>query len=65
MNTSSNALARILSLLAEHHDVQQKLREEIVHARDDSSGNFRDLSYEEVMELPYIMDAICRETLRR
>lgn len=64
MDTTSNALARILSLLAEHQDVQQKLREEIVHARDDGSGRLRDLTYDEVMELPY-MDAICRETLRR
>ncbi|EIW60950.1 cytochrome P450 [Trametes versicolor FP-101664 SS1] len=64
MDTTSNALARILSLLAEHQDVQQKLREEIVHARDGGSGRLRDLTYDEVMDLPY-MDAICRETLRR
>ncbi|KAI0628830.1 cytochrome P450 [Trametes polyzona] len=64
MDTTSNALARILSLLAEHQDVQEKLRAELVQARDDGTGKLRDLDYDEVMELPYL-DAICRETLRR
>ncbi|KAH9857460.1 cytochrome P450 [Lenzites betulinus] len=64
MDTTSNALARILSLLSEHQDVQQKLREEIIAARDDGTGKLRDLEYDEVMELPFL-DAVCRETLRR
>ncbi|KAI0648492.1 cytochrome P450 [Trametes meyenii] len=64
MDTTSNALARILHLLSEHQDVQQKLREEIIQARDDGTGKLRDLEYDEVMELPY-MDAVCRESLRR
>ncbi|KAI0648480.1 cytochrome P450 [Trametes meyenii] len=63
MDTTSNALARILQLLALHPDIQQKLREELTHARDDGTGKLRDLDYDEVMELPYL-DAICRETLR-
>ena len=63
MDTTSNALARILSLLAEHPDVQEKLREELIQARDDGTGKLRDLTYDEVMELPYL-DAVCRETLR-
>ncbi|KAI9069463.1 cytochrome P450 [Trametes sanguinea] len=64
MDTTSNALARILHQLALHPEVQQKLREEIVRARDDGTGELRDLEYDEVMELPYL-DAVCRETLRR
>ncbi|KAI0628829.1 cytochrome P450 [Trametes polyzona] len=64
MDTTSNALARILSLLAEHQDVQDKLREELVQARDDGTGHLRDLNYDEVMGLPYL-DAVCRESLRR
>ncbi|KAI0333103.1 cytochrome P450 [Cubamyces sp. BRFM 1775] len=64
MDTTSNTLSRILHQLATHRDVQEKLREELIHARDDGAGNFRDLGYEEVMDLPYL-DAVCRETLRR
>ncbi|KAI0648491.1 cytochrome P450 [Trametes meyenii] len=64
MDTTSNALARTLHLLALHPEVQQKLREEITRARDDGTGTLRDLEYDEVMELPYL-EAVCRETLRR
>ena len=59
MDTTSNALARVLHLLATHQDVQSKLRQEIVDAR--SRGNL--LEYDELVALPYL-DAICRETLR-
>ncbi|KAI0657158.1 cytochrome P450 [Cubamyces menziesii] len=64
MDTTSNALSRVLHLLAMHPHEQQKLREELIAARDDGTGNLRDLDYDEVMELPYL-DAVCRETLRR
>ncbi|KAH9857497.1 cytochrome P450 [Lenzites betulinus] len=64
MDTTSNALSRIFHLLSEHPDVQQNLRDEITRARDDGTGKLRDLTYDEVMELPYL-DAVCRETLRR
>ena len=64
MDTTSNALARILHQLALHPEVQEKLRQELVRARDDGAGSLRDLDYDEVMELPYL-DAVCRETLRR
>ncbi|KAI0781533.1 cytochrome P450 [Trametes elegans] len=64
MDTTSNALARILHLLTLHPAVQDKVREEIVRARDDGTGTLKDLDYDEVMELPYL-DAVCRETLRR
>ncbi|KAI0657156.1 cytochrome P450 [Cubamyces menziesii] len=64
MDTTSNALSRILHELAMHPDIQEKLREELVQVRDDGTGSLRDLEYDEVMELPYL-DAVCRETLRR
>ncbi|KAI0373129.1 cytochrome P450 [Pilatotrama ljubarskyi] len=64
MDTTSNALSRILHQLSLHPEVQEKLREELVRARDDGTGKLRDLDYDEVMELPYL-DAVCRETLRR
>ena len=64
MDTTSNTLSRILHQLATHPEVQEKLREELIQARDDGTGGFRDLDYDEVMELPYL-DAVCRETLRR
>ncbi|RPD65200.1 cytochrome P450 [Lentinus tigrinus ALCF2SS1-7] len=59
-DTTSSAVARILFLVAEHQDVQEKLRREIVQARNDSQG---DLTFDELFELPYL-DAVCRETLR-
>ncbi|EMD31882.1 hypothetical protein CERSUDRAFT_88470 [Gelatoporia subvermispora B] len=58
MDTTSNALARVLHLLAEHPDIQRKLRQELIEA---SQG--ADMSYDDLVRLPYL-DAICRETLR-
>lgn len=58
MDTTSNALARTLQLLAQNPDVQEKLRSEIIEARDG-----QDLPYDRLVELPFL-DAICRETLR-
>ena len=60
MDTTSNALSRILHLLSEHPDVQQKLRAEVVEA---TNGGTVDLDYDDLMKLPYL-DAVCRETLR-
>ena len=59
MDTTSNALARIIHLLSIHQDVQSKLRKEIV----DAKSCHGDLGYDELVALPYL-DAICRETLR-
>lgn len=58
-DTTSGALSRILSLLSQHPDVQEKLRTEIINARGDRDA----IPYDELSELPYL-DAICRETLR-
>lgn len=59
MDTTSGALARILQLLADHPDVQTKLRAEILEAQ----GDGEDISYDQLVELPYL-EAVCRETLR-
>ena len=59
MDTTSNALARTLFLLAHNQDVQEKLRREVTEAR----VKYGDLSYDELVALPYL-DAVCRETLR-
>ena len=61
MDTTSSALAHALHLLAEHPDVQARLRKEIFEARDAAGGS--PLSYDRLTELPYL-EAVCRETLR-
>lgn len=61
MDTTSNALSRVFHLMAEHPDVQQRLRHEIAEARDQNGG--KDLPYDTLVHLPYL-DAVCRETLR-
>ncbi|RPD61500.1 cytochrome P450 [Lentinus tigrinus ALCF2SS1-6] len=58
MDTTSNALAITFQLLADHPDVQAKLREEILQA---TKGE--DIDYDTLVSLPYL-DAVCRETLR-
>jgi len=60
-DTTSGALARTLHLLAQHKDVQTKVRHEIRQARKESGGE--DIPYDTLVSLPYL-DAICRETLR-
>ena len=60
MDTTSNALSRILHLLAQHPDVQEKVRAEVIEAQ---GGDRSDINYEDLIKLSYL-DAICRETLR-
>ena len=59
MDTTSNGIVMTLSMLAQHPEAQQKLREEILEATADGE----DLSYDTLVALPYL-DAVCRETLR-
>ncbi|KAI0833271.1 cytochrome P450 [Trametes gibbosa] len=58
MDTTSNALCLILTHLAEHPDIQQELREEILN-----SGADKGLEFDTLMNLP-LLEAVCRETLR-
>ena len=60
MDTTSNALSRILYLLSEHPDVQERLRVEVTNAYASHGG---DMDYETLNALPYL-DAVCRESLR-
>ena len=57
-DTTSSAMARTLLCLAEHPDIQQRLRAEIIDAFHD-----RELDYDRMMALPYL-HAIFQETLR-
>ncbi|GJE97651.1 cytochrome P450 [Phanerochaete sordida] len=59
-DTTSSALARIFTILAERQDVQDKLRAEIFEA---AGGGTEDIPYDQLVELPYL-DAIIRETMR-
>lgn len=58
MDTTSNALSRILHVLAQNPTAQDKLRAEITEA---CGGE--DLPYDDLVKLPYL-EAVCRETLR-
>ena len=62
MDTTANSLARVLQILAERPDVQDKLRQEILEAVE-REGDGDMLDFDTVMELPYL-EAVCRETLR-
>ena len=57
VDTTANAVARILDVLSRNPDAQETLRREIQAARADN------LSYDDLNTLPYL-DAVCRETLR-
>lgn len=61
MDTTSNALSLTLWRLAQHPEVQTKLRQEILDAQDARGGV--DVAYDDLVALPYL-DAVCRETLR-
>lgn len=61
MDTTSNALTRILQLLAENQDMQEKLRAEVTAAYEQNGGG--NLEFDALSSLP-LLDAICKETLR-
>ncbi|KAI1790098.1 cytochrome P450 [Ganoderma leucocontextum] len=60
VDTTSNALSRVLHLLCLSPDVQETLRTELREAQEQYG---RDIPYDELCALPYL-DAVCRETLR-
>jgi cytochrome P450 len=61
MDTTSNSLSRILHILSENPEAQEKLRDEIRAAQADHGSE--ELDYDALNALPYL-DAVCRETLR-
>ncbi|KAH6912609.1 cytochrome P450 [Coprinopsis sp. MPI-PUGE-AT-0042] len=60
-DTTSNALCKILEILSGNQEAQDRLRREIIDAKEQNGGE--NLSYDELVQLPYL-DAVCRETLR-
>ena len=60
VDTTSNAMSRVLHLLAERPEVQDKLRDELVQARETYG---EEIPFDDLLALPYL-DAVCRETLR-
>lgn len=60
MDTTSNALARILDLLSQNPDAQERLRREVAEAYTTKGG---DLGFDTLAGLPYL-DAVVKETLR-
>ncbi|KAJ3966774.1 cytochrome P450 [Lentinula raphanica] len=61
MDTTSSAMARLLHLLSQRPEVQNKLRQELIEAKSRNGG--QDFTYKELTDLPYL-DAVYRETLR-
>jgi cytochrome P450 len=59
LTTTATTISKILHLLATHPDVQERLRSEI----NSTSQKDVDLSYEEIMALPFL-DAVYKETAR-
>lgn len=59
-DSTSSALSRILHVLCEHRDIQDKLRHEIREAQKQHGER---LLYDVISQLP-LLDAVCRETLR-
>ncbi|KAI0746326.1 cytochrome P450 [Daedaleopsis nitida] len=60
VDTTSNALGRVFHMLAQHPEVQERLRSEILAARAQFG---EEIPYDELSRMPYL-DAVCRETLR-
>ena len=65
LDTTSNAISRILYILAQEPVAQDRLRAELLaaqqHGEDELTGPR--IPHEELMKLPYL-DAVLRETLR-
>nr|VWO98257.1 Putative tyrosine-protein kinase AmsA (EC (Amylovoran biosynthesis membrane-associated protein AmsA) [Ganoderma boninense] len=65
MESTSNALSRVLHLLAQNPTMQEKLRAEIIDAQGGAEPGDTNaaIPYDDLNKLPYL-DAVCRETLR-
>ncbi|KAF5360341.1 hypothetical protein D9756_005086 [Leucocoprinus leucothites] len=61
MDTSSSALSRIICLLGEYQEIQDRLRQELLEAKKANHGE--ELDYDQITSLPFL-DAVVRETLR-
>ena len=65
LDTTSNGLSRILYLLAQDQESQERLRTELLEARSRpvTEPNGANIPHDELMKLPYL-DAVFRETMR-
>ncbi|KAI3621701.1 hypothetical protein WG66_008812 [Moniliophthora roreri] len=61
MDSTSSVLARTLDILSTRQDVQDKLRQEILEARERNNGE--EFDYETLANLPYL-NAVCKEVIR-
>ncbi|KAF8225656.1 cytochrome P450 [Tricholoma matsutake] len=59
--TTSSAMARLLSLMATHPNLQIRIRQELIDAKKANPNE--DLDFYELNSLP-LLDAVCKETLR-
>ena len=64
LDTTSNAISRILHILAQDSATQERLRAELLAAEHRGVADTGPkIPHEELMRLPYL-DAVLRETLR-
>lgn len=61
MDTTSNGISRVLHLLSEAPEVQERLRGEVTEAYERWDDQYP--TYDELNTLPFL-DAVCKETLR-
>jgi hypothetical protein len=59
-DSTSTVLSRLMHILSQHQDVQDKLRAEIREAHEEYGPR---LPYDVIIALPFL-DAVCKETLR-
>ncbi|KAJ8464055.1 hypothetical protein ONZ51_g9852 [Trametes cubensis] len=62
-DTTSASITRVIQLLAEHQEVQEVLRRELLDATTHAGRTLFDFDYEGFSKLPYL-EAVVRETIR-
>ena len=63
MDTTANSLARLLQILSERQDVQDKLRRELLEALGSEDDDTEIMDLDKLMGLPYL-EAVMSEVLR-
>ncbi|KAI0332873.1 cytochrome P450 [Cubamyces sp. BRFM 1775] len=62
-DTTSASITRVIQLLAEHQEMQETLRRELLDATTHAGRTLFDLDYDGFAKLPYL-EAVVRETIR-
>ena len=60
-DTTTSALVQTLQLLMENPEMQEKVRQEVMDAKDSQE---QDIPYDVLVDHLPLLDAVCRETLR-